>query len=685
MDQISSRSKVVLERDGNVLVIVINNPPINAGSIDVRQGILRAIDTLREDKALVAAVIVGGGRTFIAGSDLREFGAPLEDPQLPVVIQAIESCGKPVVAAIHGAALGGGFELALGCDARIASAGSIVGLPEVTLGMLPGAGGTQRLPRLVGRIEALRQVCTGERVKASHAKQLGMVDAVVPESDLRAGAIQLAMDMVAKRVLGELPIPSDSDEDFERVAAECLKKGKGRPNVAAAIEAVRSTRSLGIGEGLRRERAAFQTFRVGPDARALRHLFFAERQAAKLPELDHVEANAVQTIAVIGAGTMGSGIAIAALDAAFNVILVDQQDEVLMRGVDRVKDHYAKRVQSGKDGEFSANAKVDRLISTNDWTRLADADFVIEAIFENLDAKRAVFSSLAQVVRPGVVLASNTSYLDLDVIAAVTHRDQDVVGLHFFSPAQVMKLVEVVQASASSKPAIKTAFAVAARMKKLPVLTRNAFGFIGNRIYAAYRKQCEFLLEEGAYPEQVDRALEEWGFAMGPFAVGDMSGLDIAWQMRKAFTFQRDPSDRYVSIADRLCEKGRFGRKSGRGYYDYSNGASRGAVDAEVHAMIDAASTEKGIQRRPISEIEIQRRALLAMVNEAAWLVSQGVARSAEDVDIVLTSGYGFPRWHGGPVWWAREQGIQVLHQEIHWLAELSGAGFKSADPSCLF
>lgn len=678
-------SKVITERDGDVLLIVINNPPINAGSIEVRRGILEAVERLQNDASLSAGVIVGAGRSFIAGSDLREFGAPLEDPQLPAVISAIEACAKPVLAAIHGAALGGGFELALGCDARIVSDDAVVGLPEVTLGMLPGAGGTQRLPRLVGRVEAIKQICTGERVKAQRAAELGMVDAVVSTADLRSAALGMARQMQSKRIVGKMPVPLDPDGEFERAAAELLKKGKARPNVAAAIEAVRSTRSNDILEGLRKEREAFQAFRVGPDAKALRHLFFAERQAAKIPELDSVEPGKVEHIAVIGAGTMGAGIAIAALDAGFKVTLVDQQADALARGVSRITDHYKKQVQGGKETEPSASRKTNALIHAIDWGQIAEADFVIEAVYEDLEAKKAVFARLDQVARQGAVLASNTSYLDLDAIALATSRAQDVVGLHFFSPAQVMRLVEVVQARASSPLALKTALAVAARMKKLPVLARNSFGFIGNRIYAAYRRQCEFLLEEGAYPEQVDRALQAWGFAMGPFAVGDMSGLDIAWQMRRASSSKRSPDERYVTIPDRLCEEGRFGRKAGRGYYDYSRDASRGETDAAVHALIDAASAQKGIERRAIGDAEIQRRAVLAMVNEAALLVAEGVARSADDVDLVLTTGYGFPRWRGGPVWFARERGLEAVRDDLQWLRQQSGPGFKAADPKSIF
>lgn len=676
-------NRVLTERRDDVLVITINNPPINAGSIEVRSGILTAVQQLQFDDKLKAAVIIGGGSTFIAGSDLREFGAPLEEPQLPVVISAIENCGKPVVAAIHGAALGGGFELSLGCDARIAMDSAVVGLPEVTLGMLPGAGGTQRLPRLVGRIVALNQICSGERIKASQAKALGILDEVV-EDDLLRHAVEFARKFGIKRPLAQLTVPVDDDAAFEDAAAAALKKGRGRPFVVAAIQAVRSTKSVTIEEGLKAEREAFQHFRVGPDAKALRHLFFAERQAMKIPEFQSLPVPAVTQVAVIGAGTMGAGIAIAALDAGYRVLLVEQDDKALGAGLLRVDQHYAKCVQGGKLTQATADARTQQLQGTTDWALLAQPDLVIEAVFEDLAVKQEVFRRLGKVAKASATLASNTSYLDLDKIAEASGRPHDVVGLHFFSPAQVMKLVEIVQGKQSSATALKTAFDVARKMRKLPILTGNAFGFIGNRIYAAYRRQCEFLLEEGAFPGEVDRALQAWGFAMGPFAVGDMSGLDIAWRMRKSKASDRDPVERYVHIPDKLCEAGRFGRKTGAGYFAYSEGSSRGVDDPSVHALIEAASAEAGVQRGPISADEIQRRAILSMVNEAALLVAEGVARNADDVDLVLTNGYGFPTWRGGPVWYARTAGAQEIESELDWLAAKSGAGFKRGDPARL-
>ncbi len=387
---------------------------------------------------------------------------------------------------------------------------------------------------------------------------------------------------------------------------------------------------------------------------------------------------ALQCIAILGAGTMGSGIAIAALDAGYKVLLLEQQADALERGANRIHAHYAARVQAGKLKAAVAAASEARLSPSLDWPRIAEADLVIEAVFEELAVKQQVFQRIDALARPGAVLASNTSYLDLDAIAAATSRPQDVIGLHFFSPANVMKLMEVVRGAASAPDALATGLAVGRKLKKLPVLTGNAFGFVGNRLYAAYRRQCEFMVEEGAWPEQVDAALEAFGFAMGPFAVADMSGLDIAWRMRQAQAATRDPAARYVHIADRLCEAGRLGRKTGAGYYRYAEGASRPQVDPAVHALIDQARRDKGITPRTLADDEIQRRALLALVNEAALLLGEGVAERATDVDVVLVNGYGFPRWEGGPVFWARERGAAALQADLDELAAVSGAGLRA-------
>ncbi len=672
--------RVRLERDGDVAVIVIDNPPINAASAAVREGLMAAIATVKADDGLHAAVLIGAGKTFIAGSDLREFGLPLAEPQLPAVIKAIEDCGKPVVAALHGAALGGGFELALGCDARVAAAGTVVGLPEVTLGIIPGAGGTQRLPRVVGIARAIAMICSGERIGSASALAAGLIDAEV-QGDLRAAAVAHARQLVGrKHRLRDRAVPAADAGAIADASAAALEAGKRRPQVQAAIDAIVATARVSIDDGLADERAVFQRLRVSREAFALRHQFFAERDSAKHPSLDDAKPRDIRRIAVIGAGTMGSGIAIAALDAGYEVLLLEQEAAALERGATRIHQHYAGRLASGKINAAVAAANEARLSASLDWPRIAEADLVIEAVFEEMGVKQQVFRRIDALARPGAVLASNTSYLDLDAIAAATSRPQDVIGLHFFSPANVMKLMEVVRGKASALDTLVTGLAVGRTLKKLPVLTGNAFGFVGNRLYAAYRRQCEFMVEEGAAPEQVDAALEAFGFAMGPFAVADLSGLDIAWRMRQAQAATRDPAARYVHIADRLCEAGRLGRKTGAGYYRYAEGAARPQVDPALAELIAKARSDKGITPRELGSAEIQRRVMLTLVNEAALLLAEGVAERATDVDVVLVNGYGFPRWEGGPVFWARERGAAALQADLDELAALSGSGFVRGD-----
>ncbi|WP_323013583.1 3-hydroxyacyl-CoA dehydrogenase NAD-binding domain-containing protein [Devosia sp.] len=667
------------EIDGDVAVLLVDNPPINAGSHAVRAGLFSAIEAAARAYDIAAIVIIGAGKTFIAGSDLREFGQPIADPQLPAVIAAIEACPKPVVAALHGAALGGGFELALGCDGRIALAGAKVGLPEVTLGIIPGAGGTQRLPRLVGIPKAIDMICRGAQIEAAEALQLGLVDRVVP-GDLRAAAIAHARELVGhKRVVASLAVPAEDDAAIEKASAAALRAGRNRPAVRAAIDAILASRTHPIAEGLALERAAFQHLRTAPDALALRHQFFAEREAAKIAGVDATP-RVIERLAVIGAGTMGTGIAIAALDAGFDVLLLEQDEAALQRGKQRLRDWYDGRVAKGVLQADAAEAVLARLTPSLDWTDLAGADLVIEAVFEDLAVKQDVFRRLDAIARPGAILASNTSYLDLDAIAAVTSRPTDVLGLHFFSPANIMRLLEVVRGADTAPDVLATGLALAKRLKKIAVVSANAFGFIGNRIYAAYRRQCEFLLEEGASPQQVDDALLAFGFAMGPFAVGDMSGLDIAWRMRQRLAASRDPLHRYVTIPDRLCEAGRLGRKTNAGYYRYDSVTGARGTDPVVDDLIAAARAEKGIVPRIISDDEIRSRALLAMVNEACLLLAEGVAQRPGDIDVVLVNGYGFPKWEGGVVHWARMRGRLALETDLDWLGQVSGPGFVRGD-----
>lgn len=678
-------SKINIHHEADVMVITVNNPPINAGSTEVRKGLLDAIELFQSDPKSSAAVIIGGGSTFIAGSDIKEFSQPLAEPHLPSVISAIENCPKPVVCALHGAALGGGFELALGCDARIALEGALVGLPEVTLGIIPGAGGSQRLPRLIGVEKSIEFICAGTRIKADEALKLGIINKLVKE-DLLGNAIQFARSLIGqKNRIRDIATPKAEASSVLAATQKALKAGKNRPNVHKAIEMISNALTLPIDQGLAIEREVFQELRIATEAKALRHQFFAERKLFKALGSDEQKLKTIEQVAVIGSGTMGSGIAIACLSAGYQVLILDPNEVALANGAKKVADFYESRVKSGKMVADKASAILKSFAHSTQWADIASADLIIEAVFEEMEVKHAVFQKIDENASPDALLASNTSYLDIDAIAIKTKNPSRVFGLHFFSPAQVMKLIEIVRCKQTEPSVIATALQFAKRLGKTPVISANAFGFIGNRIYAAYRRQCEFMLEEGAYPEQIDKALEEYGFAMGPFAVSDMSGLDIAWAMRKSQAATRNPEHRYVNIADQLCLAGRFGRKTGSGFYQYRDGAKSDAVDSFVKKIIDEASDSKGITRREFTNAEIVNRVLLAMMNEIAHLASEKVVSDVTDCDVALVNGYGFPRWCGGPVFIAREMGKDKLESEIANLAKISGPGFMKANLDGLF
>lgn len=671
--------QVYLEKEGDIAVLVIDNPPVNAGSHDIRKALLDAIAQVATDPDIKGAVLIGAGKTFVAGSDLREFDLPLGTPQMPQVIAAIESSSKPFVAAMHGAALGGGYELALGCDARIASTGTVIGLPETALGIIPGAGGTQKLPRLIGKAEAVALIAGATRVNAVKALSLGMIDAVAEENLLQAAVIMARSMAGTKRRVIELPVPEGGDVEAAVVRASL----RARPHVLAAIRHVCAAGDVPVSEGLAAERETFQKLRIAPEASALRHIFFAERDAARGKPGRAARALQVEIFGVVGSGTMGAGITTALLQAGQPVIMVDVRKDALAAGVHRVQENIDGGVKRGRMSIAAANAAKARLTTSTDLLALTPCDLVIEAVFENPSVKGDLFCALDAVVKETAIIASNTSYLDIDALASKTTRPDRIIGLHFFSPAHIMKLLEIVRASHSSDEALATGLAVARMLGKQPVESANSFGFIGNRIYAAYRTACEFMLEDGALPHEVDAALEEFGFAMGPFAVADMSGLDIAWNMRQQKAVDRNPADRYVQIPDRLCQVGRFGRKTGMGYYRYDK-AGKHFRDSDVEALIIAASDEKGITRGLFLSQDIQMRALAAIVNEAALVVEEGVALRASDIDVVLVNGYGFPRWTGGPVYWALQQNRNTLEKACAEFVELSGPGRKLGYLGCL-
>ncbi|WP_231476419.1 3-hydroxyacyl-CoA dehydrogenase NAD-binding domain-containing protein [Rhodococcus sp. UNC23MFCrub1.1] len=678
----STGSVVAYGTDGPVAVLTIDNPPVNASSAAVRAGLLTGLSDALADDTVEAVVLIGAGDNFISGSDLREFDGPVPEPTLPTVIAAIEASPKPVVAALSGATLGGGLELALACDARVARAGGLVGLPEITLGMIPGAGGTQRPLRILGPARTLELITSGRRLPVEWAAEHSLVD-LVTEAPLRDAAVAFARDRAVKRVLLDLPVaPDEVPGDLERTAAKVLAKGGGRPQYAAAVSAVLSGVALPSSVATAFERSEFTRLRNGPEAAALRHLFFVRRETAKAnrPSLRR----AVDAVGVVGAGTMGAGIARAFVESGTSVVLVDKDPASARAAVDRLRTTYDTAIERGRMRRDEAESALMLLTPGQSISALEGCDLVIEAVFEDMAVKKDLLRRLQRVVRPDVTLATNTSYLDVDDLASVIERPGRLVGMHFFSPAHRAAVLEVVRGRDTSRESLDRALSAAAVLRKLPIVAGVCDGFIGNRIYNAYRRQCELMLEEGAYPEQIDRALVAFGFAMGPFAVSDMSGLDIAWRMRQSKAATRDPSERYPDVADTLCELGRFGQKTGSGWYRYPNGSRTPRPDPSVAALIEKSSAQKGIARVPFTDDQIVDRALLSMVNEAALLLSEAIADRAGDIDLMLTLAYGFPSHVGGLTPWLRAQSLDDVRRRLDQLAEVTGPGFTVGDPAVL-
>lgn len=656
-----------LEQD--IAVITIDNPPVNASSHAVREGLLVAIDAIAARDDIRGVILIGARQTFIAGSDLREFGAPLADPQLPAVISALEDLSIPVVAAIEGVALGGGLELALGCDYRVATADAKLGLPEVSLGLVPGAGGTQRLPRAVGMLDALDLVVSSRRIEGSKAHRMGLVDRLA-HPDVLATALDLLKSGVPKRLLRHAEIAAFDSDEANQLKSKLLKKARHRPAAVKAADLTLMAAQMPFANAILEERSAFQNIRISPEAFAYRHVFFAEREAARGPD---TQAPKIERVGVIGLGTMGVGIAYSLAQAGLNAIAVEASDEQLANGVDRFEALIADGLTKGRLSEETAEAIRARFSGHHNLGAAAQCDLVIEAVFEDIYIKRAVLKNLSEAVSPSTLIASNTSYLDLDLLADAVSNPDRFFGLHFFSPAHIMKLLEVVRAEASGDRAIAAGMRLARKLAKQPVIARNGYGFVGNRIYAAYRRHAEFLVEDGSAIEDVDAAMVELGMAMGPFMVADLSGLDIAWRMRKAQAATRDPSDRYVAIPDVLCEMGRFGRKTGAGYYNYANGKPE--VDPLVSSVIASERDKKAIAPHRASIKDIQARCVGAMVNEAALVLSEGIAARPGDIDVTLIHGYGFPRWLGGPLWYAAQQPAQWVDDALREIARAEGSG----------
>ncbi|AOF93023.1 3-hydroxyacyl-CoA dehydrogenase NAD-binding domain-containing protein [Sinorhizobium sp. RAC02] len=639
--------------DGDVLVVAIDNPPVNALSAHVRSGLVAALDYAAGARDIVGLVISGTGRIFIGGADIREFGKPPVAPSLPDVIDQIEAFEKPVVCAVTGAALGGGCEVALACHGRIAGENATFGLPEVKLGIVPGAGGTQRLPRLIGTIAAIDLIGTGRAAKAEEAVALGLADAIA--ADPLTAAIAAARENAGRplRRTGRITIPAVDAAAVDMAEAKVVAKSRGQYAPVEAVRLVKSAGHFDLEQGLAEERATFLRLRDSEESAALRHVFFAERAAWKVETLTDVSPRRIETVGVVGTGLMGSGIAVSALTSGYHVIALEQTPEAAASGRERIAGILAKAVQSRRLTAEGREACLARLEATAEAKDLATADLVVEAVFDDLSVKTDLFRRLDSIVAPDAILATNTSYLDPDTIAAATADPSRVVGLHFFSPANVMRLVEVVDCAKTAPDVLASALNFVKRLGKLAIVCGVTEGFIGNRIFSAYRREAEFMLEDGALPHQIDSALEAYGFPMGIFAVNDMAGLEIAWARRKRLAAARDPAERYVEIADRLCEAGRLGRKNALGWYAYPSGER--TIDPAVTAVIEAARAAKNIVPRAFASEEIIDRLLAAMVDEGRALLAEGIAARPGDIDLVMINGYGFPAHKGGPMFAAQK------------------------------
>ena len=676
MSEQASASPVHIRLDGEVLVVTIDNPPVNALRQAVRAGLQEAVERLEQDAAARAMLIVGQGKAFIAGADIREFGKPPMAPFLPEVLNRMEAGGKLVVAAIHGPALGGGLEVAMATHYRLALPGAKLGLPEVNLGLLPGAGGTQRSPRLMGALPAAELMLSGKHLSAKAALAAGLVDKLAEGDDPVAAGLAYVRELLASgtqpRRTCDLEVADKAAAlaALDQLAQDTAKKTRGLFSPAKIIECVKAAVQMPFAEGVKRERELFLECLNSPQRAGLVHAFFAERETAKIPEAKAAAPRHFAKLAIIGGGTMGAGITVAALDAGLSVVMIERDAESIARGRKNVEKVYDGLIAKGRMTAEAKAATMARYQPSTSYDDIKDVDLVIEAVFEDIEVKKAVFKELDRVCKPGAVLATNTSYLDIDAIAAVTSRPQDVIGLHFFSPANIMKLLEIVVPSKVAPDVVVTSFELAKRMKKVPVRAGVCDGFIGNRILSVYREAANYVLEDGASPYEIDAAVREFGYPMGPFQVSDLAGGDIGWATRKRKAATRDPRARYVEIADRIAERGWYGQKTGRGWYLYPEGARVGQQDPEVLAIVDAERKKKGITPRAFTHEEIMRRYMAAMVNEGAKVLEEGIALRPLDIDVTFLFGYGFPRWRGGPMQWADMQGLPKVLADIEAFAK---------------
>ena len=679
---------VSLTRDGEVGIITVNNPPVNAISPGVPEGIAAAMEAIQKDDQLKAAVLIGGGRTFIAGADIREFGKMTSGLRrggslLPFLL-AIEDSSKPAIAAIHGTAFGGGLEFAMAFHYRVAAASAQVGQPEVKLGIIPGAAGTQRLPRLAGVAKAVEMCAFGDPISASEALKYGIVDRII-EGDLLQGAIAFARELVAG---GEQP-PKTRERDeklagehtaaFAAAREQAGKRMRGQTAPLAAIDAVEAATKLPFDEGCKKEAELFQQCLFGDQSKALIHVFFGEREVAKIPGISKdTPTLEIRKAAVIGAGTMGGGIAMNYANAGIPVIVREVSQEALDRGLATIAKNYANSVKKGRFTQEVMDRRMALITPRTTYDGFEDADIVVEAVFEGMELKKQVFGELDKICKPQAVLASNTSTLNIDEIASATSRPDMVIGHHFFSPANVMRLLEIVRGKATSNEVIATSMALAKRLRKVAVLVGNCRGFVGNRMFHPYMREAQFLVEEGAGIPNVDAALYQFGMAMGPLATGDLAGLDVGWRIRKEYKDDQRKGERDLKVADRLCEMGRFGQKTGAGYYRYDENR-RAIPDPEVEKLAEQMAAETGITRRKIGAEEIVERTIYALINEGAKILEEGYALRAVDIDIIYINGYGFPVWRGGPMWYGDTVGVGKVYERVCEFHEQMGAVWKPA------
>jgi 3-hydroxyacyl-CoA dehydrogenase len=665
---------VDLERRGRVAVLTVNNPPVNALSQHVRQGLAEGLKAAAADAEAKAIVIVCAGRTFIAGADITEFGKPPTEPSLHSVLDLIEGSPKPVIAAIHGTALGGGLEVTLACHYRVGAKGARFGLPEVKLGLLPGAGGTQRLPRVVGVEKALQMIVSGDPIGADAALKSGLIDEIV-DGDLTAAGVAFAEKVVAEgkplKKIRDIAVKAGA-EVFSNFRASVARQTRGFRAPENCIKAVEAAATLPFDQGLKRERELFGELINSPESKAQRYFFFAEREASKIPDVPaDTPVKEIKKAAVLGAGTMGGGIAMNFANVGIPVTVIEVAKDALDRGLGVVRKNYEGTASRGRITAADVEKRMGLIKGSTDFKDMADADIVIEAVFEEMPVKKEVFAKIDGIAKPDAILATNTSTLDVNEIASATKRPESVVGMHFFSPANVMKLLEVVRGSRSSKTAIATAMSVGRKINKVPALVGVCYGFVGNRMLHQRGQEAEKLILEGALPHQVDKVLYDFGFPMGPFAMGDLAGLDVGWRIRKGRGVRSE-------VADRICELGRFGQKTGAGYYKYDDKRNP-SPDPEVEKIIFEVSKEKGIKRRQISDEEILQRLLYPMVNEGAKILEEKIAIRASDIDVIWVYGYGWPVYRGGPMFWADSVGLKAIRDQMLEFQRTHGDSWKPA------